>query len=72
MKQGLPLAPGMQIGYVVKDARNWEVDRERTASEFDVGYYGGAAGESLGRGGVCLGTSCQELTSRKDDRTKTK
>jgi hypothetical protein len=25
MKQGLPLAPGMEIAYVVKDARKWEV-----------------------------------------------
>jgi DNA polymerase I len=41
IKQGLPLAPGMEIGYVVKDARKWEVDPERTASKFDVGYYRG-------------------------------
>jgi len=41
LKQGLPLAPGMEIGYVVKDACKWEVDHERTASEFDAGYYGG-------------------------------
>jgi hypothetical protein len=33
MKQGLPLAPGMEIGYAVKDAGKWEVDHERTASE---------------------------------------
>jgi hypothetical protein len=26
MKQGLPLAPGMEIAYVVKDAKKWEVD----------------------------------------------
>jgi hypothetical protein len=36
MKQGLPLAPGMEIGYVIKDARKREVDPERTASEFDA------------------------------------
>jgi hypothetical protein len=41
MKQGLPLAPGMEIGYVVEDAKKWEVDHERTASEFDAGYYRG-------------------------------
>jgi DNA polymerase elongation subunit (family B) len=41
MKQGLPLAPGMEIGYVMKDAKKWEVDPEGTASEFDAGYYGG-------------------------------
>jgi hypothetical protein len=34
MKQGLPLAPGMEIGYVIRDARKWEVDPEKTASEF--------------------------------------
>ena len=41
MKQGLPLAPGMEIGYVVKDARKWEVDPARTASKFDAVYYRG-------------------------------
>ncbi|MHB8118129.1 MAG: DNA polymerase domain-containing protein [Methanothrix sp.] len=40
LKQGIPLAPGMEIGYVVKDAKKWEVEPERTASEFDIGYYG--------------------------------
>jgi len=39
VKQGIPLAPGMEIGYVVKDAKKWEVDPEKTASEFDIGYY---------------------------------
>ena len=36
MKQGLPLAPGKEIGYVIRDARKWEVDPERTASKFDA------------------------------------
>jgi DNA polymerase I len=40
-KCGLPLAPGMEIGYIVTDATNWKVDPERTASEFDVAYYQG-------------------------------
>jgi len=40
VKQGISLAPGMEIGYVVKDAKKWEVDPERTAAEFDAGYYG--------------------------------
>ena len=40
LKQGIPLAPGMEIGYVVKDAKKWDVEPERTASEFDIGYYG--------------------------------
>ncbi len=39
-KQGIFLAPGMEIGYVVKDAKRWEVEPERTASKFDAGYYG--------------------------------
>ena len=46
MKQGLPLAPGMEIGYVVKDAKMWDVDPERTTSEFDAGYYGGLLGKA--------------------------
>ena len=41
MKQGIPLAPGMEIGYVIRDARKWEVDPERTASKFDAAYYRG-------------------------------
>jgi DNA polymerase I len=40
LKQGIALAPGMEIGYVVKDAKKWEVEPERTAAEFDTGYYG--------------------------------
>ena len=39
VKQGHPLAPGMKIAYVVKDAKRWEVDPARIASEFDAGYY---------------------------------
>jgi len=40
LKQGILLAPGMEIGYVVKDAKKWEVEPEKTAEEFDAGYYG--------------------------------
>jgi DNA polymerase I len=39
MKSGIQLAPGMEIGYVVKNAGKWEVDPERCASTFDAGYY---------------------------------
>jgi DNA polymerase I len=39
-KHGLPLAAGMDIGYVVTDAARWEVDPKRYASKFDVVYYG--------------------------------
>ena len=38
-KQGLNPAPGMKIGYVVKNAGRWEVDTEEYASEFDAAYY---------------------------------
>ena len=41
IKEGLPIAPGMEIGYVIRDAGRWEVDPERTASEFDAIYYAG-------------------------------
>ena len=41
IKQGIPLAPGMEIGYVIRDARKWVVDPERTASKFDANYYQG-------------------------------
>jgi hypothetical protein len=29
----------MEIGYMIRDAKKREVDTERDASEFDVGYY---------------------------------
>ena len=41
IKEGLPVAPGMEIDYVIRDACRWEVDPERTASEFDAIYYVG-------------------------------
>ena len=48
MKQGIPLAPGMEIGYVIRDARKWEVDPERTASKFDSVYYRGLLEKAWG------------------------
>ena len=48
MKQGIPLAPGMEIGYVIRDARKWEVDPERTASKFDAVYYRGLLEKAWG------------------------
>jgi len=39
LRQGIPLAPGMEIGYVVRDSKKWEADPQRTAKEFDAGYY---------------------------------
>ena len=41
MKQGIPLAPGMEIDYVIRDAKKCEVDTERTASKFDAVHYRG-------------------------------
>jgi hypothetical protein len=46
MKQGLTVAPGMEISYVIKDAKRWEVNPERTASEFDASYYLGLLGKA--------------------------
>ena len=46
IKQGMPLEPGMEISYVVKDAMKWEVDPARTASEFDAAYYRGLLGKA--------------------------
>lgn len=40
-RRGITLAPGMKIGYVVKDAASWQVDLERDAAKFDAAYYGG-------------------------------
>ena len=56
MKQGLPLATGMEIIYVVKDIKKWEVDPARAASEFDCWLLSGAAGEGFGGNGVCFTT----------------
>jgi DNA polymerase elongation subunit (family B) len=39
MRSGAGVAPGMKIGYVVRDARNYRVDTEWDAEEFDLLYY---------------------------------
>ncbi len=52
MKQGIPLAPGMEIGYVIRDARKWEVDPERTASKFYAVYYRGLLEKAWGEAGT--------------------
>jgi DNA polymerase I len=39
MRSGAGVAPGMKIGYVVRDARTYRVDTEWDASEFDLLYY---------------------------------
>jgi hypothetical protein len=40
---------------VVKDAKKWEVEPEKTASEFDAGYYGKLLDKAWGgRWRMCL------------------
>jgi DNA polymerase I len=36
---GAPVAPGMEIGYIVRDASRWLVEAGGEASEFDAAYY---------------------------------
>ena len=38
-KQSVPLARGMEIGYIVKDPKRWSADPDRTAFEFDAEYH---------------------------------
>jgi len=52
IKQGIPQAPGMEICYVIRDARKWEVDPERTASKFDTAYYRGLLEKAWGETAV--------------------
>ena len=67
LKQGMPLAPGMEIAYVVKDAKKWEVDPARTASEFDAGYYRGLQEKALGEAAFVFTT---QRISQTDFRCK--
>ncbi|OPX75854.1 MAG: DNA polymerase I [Methanosaeta sp. PtaB.Bin018] len=39
LRQGIRLAPGMEIGYVVKDAKRWVVEPQRTAANLDAVYH---------------------------------
>jgi len=39
LRQGIALSPGMEISYVVRDAKKWDAAPERTAREFDASYY---------------------------------
>ena len=39
-KRGVKVSPGMTVGFVVRDAGEWDVDTEWDASEFDLDYYG--------------------------------
>jgi DNA polymerase I len=38
-RQGISIAPGMEIGYVVRDARRWAVDVAEGASTADLAFY---------------------------------
>ena len=38
--RGVKVSPGMTVGYVVRDAGDWDVDTEWDASEFDPDFYG--------------------------------
>jgi len=38
-ERGIEIAPGMKIGYVVRDARSYSVDTEWDAAVFDLHYY---------------------------------
>ncbi len=53
-RQGIPLAPGMQMGYVVLDAARWEVETGRNRIEVRCRILRQAAGEGLGRGRICV------------------
>jgi DNA polymerase I len=37
--RGMEIAPGMKIGYIVRDARRYSVDTEWDAAAFDLSYY---------------------------------
>lgn len=37
--RGIEIAPGMKIGYIVRDARRYAVDTEWDAAIFDLPYY---------------------------------
>lgn len=39
-KRGVKVSPGMAVGYVVRDARRWEVAAGWDATGFDIEYYG--------------------------------
>ncbi|NYT01427.1 MAG: type B DNA-directed DNA polymerase [Methanosarcinales archaeon] len=38
-RRKIQVAPGMEIGYVVRDGRRWSVETEWDARDFDIGYY---------------------------------
>ena len=54
MKQGIPLAPVMEIGYVIRDALKWEVNPRENSIKVRCCVLSRAAGEGLGRSGICF------------------
>jgi hypothetical protein len=56
----------MQIAYVVKDAKKWEVDPARTASKFDAGYYKGLLEKAWGEMGFVFEWRRQKVRRRPD------
>jgi DNA polymerase I len=55
LERGMSLAPGMEIGYVVRDACRWEVEMEREAARFDAGYYGKLMEKAWGEAAFVFG-----------------
>jgi DNA polymerase I len=45
---GMEIAPGAQIGYVVRDARHYSVDPEWYATSYDCAYYGALLAKAWG------------------------
>ena len=44
----------MEIAYVIKDAKKWEVDPARTASKFDALYYRGLLEKAWEESAFCF------------------
>jgi len=48
LSKAFPSLLGLEIGNVIRDAKKWEVDPERTASKFDATYYRGLLEKAWG------------------------
>jgi hypothetical protein len=71
LRQGISLAPGMEIGYVVRDTRKWEADPERTASGFDAGYYGKLLGKAWVEAAFVFREGASRQERSRDSRSET-
>ncbi len=60
LENGISLAPGMEIDYVVRDAEGWMVETERNASDFDAGYYGKLLDKAWGEVKFVFPPSCRQ------------